>query len=60
MKHMTLRFGPKAEKEFIIVLKAPSSRLAANLASFVSIKMINLRRNLSSSSALGEETKTEV
>lgn len=26
-KQMTLRFGPKAEKEFIIVLKSPSCRL---------------------------------
>ncbi len=44
VKHMTLRFGPKVEKEFILVLKAPSSRLECNMASFVTIKMASLRR----------------
>ena len=44
VKHMTLRFGPKVEKEFIIVLKAPQNRLCYNLASFINIKMVNIRR----------------
>lgn len=44
VKHMTLRFGPKVEKEFIIVLKAPTNRIECSLTSFVTIKMANIRR----------------
>lgn len=44
VKHMTLRFGPKVEKEFVIVMKAPNNRVSYNLASFITIKLANLRR----------------
>lgn len=38
-KSITLRMSPHAEKEFIIVLKAPSNRQKFNLASFLTITM---------------------
>jgi SpoVK/Ycf46/Vps4 family AAA+-type ATPase len=55
---MTLRFGPKIEKEFIIVLKAPTGKLSCNLTSFINIKMANLRRN--NSTAMDEDKFQEV
>lgn len=53
VKTMTLRFGPKVEKEFIIVLKAPSNKFQMKLASFINIKMAQLRRT----SIVSEEEK---
>jgi hypothetical protein len=44
VKSMTLRFGPQVEKEFIIVLKSPNNRMAFNIASFITLKLVNLRR----------------
>lgn len=44
VKHITLRFGPKAEKEFIIVIRAPNNKMTYNIASFINIKLMNLRR----------------
>jgi hypothetical protein len=44
VKSMTLRFGPKVEKEFIIVMKSPPNKKSFNIASFVTIKLANLRR----------------
>ena len=44
VKQMTLRFGPQVEKEFIIVLKSPNNRMAYNITSFVTLKLVNLRR----------------
>ena len=38
VKSLTIRISPNAEKEFIIVLKAPHNRLRYNLASFLIIK----------------------
>ena len=38
VKTLTIRISPQAEKEFIVVLKAPSNRLKYNLASFLVIK----------------------
>lgn len=39
VKNMTLRFGPNVEKEFIIVLKAPTNKYQMNMTSFINIKM---------------------
>jgi len=44
VKHLTLRFAPQTDKEFIIVLKAPNNRLISNLVSFINIKLVTVRR----------------
>ena len=37
-KKLTVRLSPNAEKEFIIVMKAPSNRVKYNMASYLYIK----------------------
>lgn len=48
VKSITIRMPPSAEKEFIIVLKAPTNRLRYNLASYLILKSGNRRLNSSS------------
>lgn len=57
VKSMTVRFGPKVSKDFIVVLKVPSNKLSFNIASFISIKLANLRRQQSLVSQSQEEEK---
>jgi hypothetical protein len=45
VKNITLRMSPLCEKEFIIVMKAPSDRISFNLASFLYIRLANSRKN---------------
>lgn len=43
VKRLTIRLNSMAEKEFIIVMKAPSDRVQYSLTSFLSIKLAETR-----------------
>jgi len=46
VKTMTLRFGPKVEKDFIIVIKSPNFRNFYNLMSYIKIKMGRIEKHV--------------
>ena len=46
VKTMTLRFGPKVEKDFIIVIKAPNFRNFYNLMSYIKIRMGRIEKHV--------------
>jgi hypothetical protein len=48
VKSITIRMSPRAEKEFIIVMKAPSNRIKSNMASFLHLKSASHTRRMSS------------
>ena len=45
VKSLTIRLSAKAEKEFIIVLKAPVNQYQQNLVSFLTFKMPSSQQN---------------
>lgn len=59
VKHLTLRFNPHAQKEFIIVLKAPTNKISYDIASVINIRFANLRRQTSLGTG-GKDSDTEV
>lgn len=56
---MTVRLPPNGEKEFIIVMKAPSNRVKYNMASFLFLKSANHVRRMNSSSTATEQFEVE-
>lgn len=55
VKSLTIRMPPNAEKEFIIVLKAPTNKIKYNLASYLVLKSANGIRRLHSSNKIEEK-----
>lgn len=39
-KRITIKLGPKAEQEFVVVLKAPNTRRSTNLLSMISLSLL--------------------
>lgn len=39
-KRITIKLGPKAEQEFVVVLKAPNARRSQNLVSKISLSLL--------------------
>lgn len=42
-KSVTFRMSPMCEKEMIIVMKAPINRMASNMATFISVRLVQER-----------------
>ena len=57
VKSLTIRLAANAEKEFIIVLKAPNNRIKYNLASHLIIRSANNLRRMHSSNTSYEVEK---